>query len=188
VGRRIFEGAKKLTRTALVGLGAMILSAPVVAAQSPVKAARIGVLEGGTASTEAVRHEAFRQGLKELGYVEGRNIVIEYLYAEGKVERLPALAAELVRLNVDLIFTSGDAGVRAAKQASQTIPIVVAIAADLVGPGYVASLARPGGNITGLTTLSAELSAKRPELLKTAFPKISRVAILQNPTNATNVA
>ena len=183
-----FAPWKKLTRTALVGLGAMILSAPVVAAQSPVKAARVGVLEGGAVSTEAVRHEAFRQGLKELGYVEGRNIVIEYRYAEGKVERLPALAAELVRLNVDLILTSGDAGVRAAKQASQTIPIVVAIAADLVGPGYVASLARPGGNITGLTTLSAELSAKRLELLKTAFPKISRVAILQNPTNATNVA
>ncbi len=182
------EGVKRLTRTALVGLGVMILSAPVVAAQSPVKAARIGVLANGTASTDAVRHEAFRQGLNELGYVEGRNIVIEYRYAEGKTERFPALAAELVRLNVDLILTAGDAGIRAAKQASQTIPIVVAIVADLVGPGYVASLARPGGNITGLTTLNPELSAKRLELLKTAFPKVSRVAILQNPTNAANVA
>ena len=188
VGRRIVEHAKRLTRMALVGLGAMILSAPVVAAQSPVKAARIGVLAGGTASTDAVRYEAFRQGLSGLGYVEDRNIVIEYRYAEGKSERLSGLAAELVRLNVDLILTYGDQGVRAAKQASQTIPIVVATAGDLVGPGYVASLARPGGNITGLTTLASELSAKRLELLKTAFPKVSRVAILQNPNNATNVA
>ena len=188
MGRRIFEGAKKLTRTALVGLGAVILSAPVVAAQSPVKAARIGVLAGGTASTETVRYEAFRQGLSGLGYVEGRNIVIEYRYAEGRSERLPALAAELVRLNVDLILAYGDQGVRAAKQASQTIPIVVANAGDLVGPGYVASLARPGGNITGLTTLQSELWAKRLELLKTAFPKVSRVAILWNPNNAVNVA
>ncbi len=113
--------------------------------------------------------------------------MIEYRYAEGKPERLPALAAELVRLNVDLILTSGDQGVRAAKQASQTIPIVVALVGDLVGPGYVASLARPGGNITGQTTLVSELSAKRLELLKTAFPKVSRVAILWNPTNADNV-
>jgi len=188
VGRRIFEGAKKLTRAALVGLGVMILSAPVVAAQSPVKAARIGVLAGGTASTQAVGLEAFRQGLNELGYVEGRNIVIEYRYAEGKPERLPALAAELARLKIDLILTAGDHGVRAAKQASQTIPIVAALAGDMVGPGYVASLARPGGNITGLTTLQSELSAKRLELLKTAFPKVSRVAILGNPNNADNVA
>ena len=185
--RAFFASWKKVTRAALVGLGAMILSAPVVAAQSPVKAARIGVLSGGAASTQAVRHEAFRQGLNELGYVEGRNIVIEYRYAEGKVERLPALAAELVRLNVDLILTTGDPGVRAAKQASQTIPIVATLA-DLAGSGYVASLARPGGNITGLTPLSSELSAKRLELLKTAFLKISRVAILSNPNNATNVA
>jgi len=121
--RALFASLKKLTRAALVGLGAMIFLAPVVAAQSPVKAARIGVLATGTASTQAVRDEAFRQGLNELGYVEGRNIVIEYRYAEGKPERLPALAAELVRLNVDLILTTGDPGVRAAKQASQTIPI-----------------------------------------------------------------
>jgi putative ABC transport system substrate-binding protein len=188
VDRRIFEGARKLARTALVGLGAMILSAPVVAAQSPVKAARIGVLADGAASTQDVRWEAFRQGLNELGYVEGRNIVIEYRYAEGKPERLPALAAELVRLNVDLILTAGDHGVGAAKQASQTIPIVVAQIGDLVGPGYVASLARPGGNITGLTTFGPELSAKRLELLKTAFPKVSRVAILWNPNNPNNVA
>ena len=185
--RALFASLKKLTRAALVGLGAMILSAPVVAAQSPVQAARIGVLDPGTASLRTVRYGAFRQGLKELGYVEGRDIVIEYRYAEGKLERLPALAAELVRLNVDVILTSGDAGVRAAKQASQTIPIVVALTGDLVGPGYVASLARPGGNITGLTDLLSELSAKRLELLKTAFPKVSRVAILWNPTNAANV-
>jgi len=146
------------------------------------------VLAGGTASTEAVRYEAFRQGLNELGYVEGRHIVIEYRYAEGRSERLPALAAELVRLNVDLILTTGDTQVRAAKQASQTTPIVVALTGDLVGPGYVASLARPGGNITGLTTLQSELSAKRLELLKTAFPKVARIAILWNSSNAVNVA
>jgi putative ABC transport system substrate-binding protein len=162
----------------------MILSAPVVAAQPPVKAARIGVLVGGTASTYAANSEAFRQGLNELGYVDGRNIVIEYRYAERKPERLPALAAELVRLKVDLILTAGDQGIRAAKEASQTIPIVVAIAGDLVGSGHVASLARPGGNITGQTAMASELSAKRLELLKTAFPKVSRVAILWNPNNA----
>ena len=188
VGRKIFECAKRLTRTALVGLGLMILSAAVVAAQSPVKPARIGVLATGTASTQAVRDEAFRQGLNELGYVEGRNIVIEYRYAEGKPERFPALAAELVRLNVDLILTSGDHAIRALKQASRTIPIVVALTGDLVGHGHVASLARPGGNVTGLTSLQPELSAKRLELLKTAFPKVSHVAILWNPTNADNVA
>ena len=186
--RHALEDAKRLTRTALVGLGVMILWAPVVAAQSPVKAARIGALSGGAASTEAVRYEALRQGLNELGYVEGRNIVIEYRYAEGRPERLPALAADLVRLNVDVILTSGDQGIRAAKQASQTIPIVVPIAGDLVDPGYVASLARPGGNITGLTALSLETSAKRLELLKTAFPKASRVVVLWNPNNAFNVA
>jgi putative ABC transport system substrate-binding protein len=188
VGRRLVERAKKLTRAALVGLGALVLSAPGVAAQPPAKAARIGVLDPGTASLRTVRYEAFRQGLNDLGYVEGRNIVIEYRYAEGKPERLPALAAELVHLNVDLILTTGDPGVRAAKQASQTIPIVVALAGDLVGPGYVASLARPGGNITGQTTLVSELSAKRLELLNTAFPKVSRVAILWNPTSSDNVA
>jgi putative ABC transport system substrate-binding protein len=166
----------------------MTLSAPVVAAQSPVKAARIGVLSGGGASTEAHWYEAFRQGLNELGYAEGRNIAIEYRYAEGKTERLPALAAELVRLNVDLILTAGDQAIRAAKQASQTIPIVVAIAGDLVGSGHVASLARPGGNITGQTSLGSELSAKRLELLKTAFPNVSRVAIFWNPNNAASVA
>jgi len=139
---------------------------------------------GGTASTYATNSEAFRQGLNELGYVDGRNIVIEYRYAERKPERLPALAAELVRLKVDLILTAGDQGIRAAKEASQTIPIVVAIAGDLVGSGHVASLARPGGNITGQTAMGSELSANRLELLKTVFPKVSRVAILWNPNNA----
>jgi ABC-type uncharacterized transport system substrate-binding protein len=180
--------AKKVTCAALVGLGVMFLSAPVVTAQSPAKAARIGVLVNGTASTSAASYEAFRQGLNELGYVDGRNIVIEYRYAEGKPERFPALAAELVRLKVDLIIANGDQGIRAAKQASQTIPIVVAVAGDLVGSGHVASLARPGGNITGQTAFFVELSAKRLELLKTAFPKVSRVAILWNSNNAANVA
>jgi putative ABC transport system substrate-binding protein len=157
-------------------------------AQQPVKVARIGVLSGGTSATYAARHEAFRQGLRELGYVEGKNIVLEFRYAEGQLGRLPGLAAELVRLNVDLILTYGDLQIRAAKQATQTIPIVVGLAGDLVGPGYAGSLARPGGNITGLVTIAPESAAKRLELLKAAFPGVSRVAVLWNPTNTVNTA
>ena len=119
--------------------------------------------------------------------IEGQNIIIESRYAEERRERLPGLAAELVRLKVDLILTGGDQSIRALRHATQTIPIVVALAGDLVGPGYVASLARPGGNITGLTTLTPESSGKRMELLKTAFPKVSRVAFLWDSTNAAHV-
>ncbi len=151
-------------------------------AQQAKKVPRIGLLVPGSESAFSIRTEAFRQGLRELGYVEGKNIAIEYRWAEGNLDRLPALAAELVLLKVDLIFASGNAA-RAAKSATRTIPIV-ATSADPVGTGLVASLARPGGNITGLSLLSPELSGKRLELLKETVPKLSRVAVLLNPTAA----
>ena len=127
---------------------------------------------------QAARIEAFRQGLRELGYVEGKNIVIEYRYAEGNLDRLPALAAELVRLKVDVIVTGGGPNTRAAKEATNTIPIVMAQDGDPVANGFVTSLARPGGNITGLSNLAPELMGKQLELLKEIIPKLSRVAVL----------
>jgi putative tryptophan/tyrosine transport system substrate-binding protein len=132
--------------------------------------------------TALARVETFRQGLRELGYVEGKNIVIEYRYAEGKTDRLPALAAELVRLKVDVIVTMGPPSTRSAKQATVTIPIVMAFDDDPVGSGFAASLARPGGNITGLSTLSPEISGKRLELLREIVPKLSRVSVLGDVT------
>ena len=155
-------------------------------AQQPTKVPRIGYLAGTSASGQSARIEAFRQGLRELGYVEGKNIVIEYRYAEGKLDRLPALAAELVRLKVDVIVTAGPAATRAAKEATITIPIVMAQDTDPVGNGFVASLARPGGNITGLSTLAPEISGKQLELLKEIVPKLSRVAVLGTSTNPGN--
>ena len=128
------------------------------------------------------RIEAFRQGLRELGYVEGKNIVIEYRYAEGKLDRLPALAAELVRLKVDVIVTAGPLQPVPPRKQPRTIPIVMAQDNDPVGNGFVASLARPGGNITGLSTLAPELSGKRLELLKEIVPKLSRVAVFGTST------
>ena len=133
-----------------------------------------------SASFYAPRVEAFRQRLRELGYVEGKNIVIEYRYAEGKLERLPELAAELVRLKVDVIVTAGPA-ILAAKKASTTVPIIFGAADDPVGSGIVSSLARPGGNITGLSLMTPDLDGKRLELLKEAFPKVARVAFLWAP-------
>ena len=134
----------------------------------------------------APRAEAFRQGLRELGYVEGENIIIEYRYAEGKFDRLPALAAELVRLKVDIIVTGGPAATRPAKEATSTIPIVMAQSSDPVAEGFVVSLARPGGNITGLSTYAPEISGKRLELLKETVPKLSRVAVLGNSSDPGN--
>jgi putative tryptophan/tyrosine transport system substrate-binding protein len=153
-------------------------------AQQPTKVPRIGFLSGQSLSTISDRTEAFRQGLRELGYVEGKNIVIEWRFAEGKLDRLPALAAELVRLKVDVIVTSGLGSTRPANEATNTIPIVMTQDPDPVGNGFVASLARPGRNITGLSTLSPELSGKRLELLKEIVPKLSRVAVLGTSTNA----
>jgi ABC-type uncharacterized transport system substrate-binding protein len=173
-------------RRAVLGALLLGLAAPFGAGAEPAgKVPRIGVL---ASDPGAGRAEALRQGLRDLGYVEGKSIVIEYRYAQGNPERLPALASELVALKVEIIVTAGDHAIRAARGASGTIPIVVAISGDLVAPGYVASLARPGGNVTGLTTLVSELSGKRLELLKTAFPKVSRVGVLWNPNNAVNVA
>ena len=153
-------------------------------AQQPTKVPRIGYLTVESPSAFSTRAEAFRLGLRELGYVDGKNIVIEYRYAEGKLDRLPALAAELVRLKVDVIVTGGPAATRPANEATNTIPIVMARDPDPVGNGFVASLARPGRNITGLSTLSPELSGKRLELLKEIVPKLTRVAVLGTSTNA----
>jgi putative ABC transport system substrate-binding protein len=151
-------------------------------AQQPTKIPRIGYLTGTSLSTNAARNEAFRQGLRELGYVEGKNIVIEWRSAEGKLDRLAALAAELVRLKVEVIVTGGPPATRAAKEATATIPIVMAHDTDPVASGFVASLARPGGNITGLSTLGPEIGGKRLELLKEIVPKLSRVAVFATST------
>ena len=151
-------------------------------AQQLAKISRIIYLSGSPLSANAARYEAFRQGLRELGYMEGKNIVIEYRYAEGKPDRLSDLAAELVRLKVDIIVSAGPQATRAAKEATNTIPIVMAQEGDPVGTGFVASLAQPGGNITGLSTLAPEISGKRLELLKEIVPKLSRVAVFGTST------
>jgi putative ABC transport system substrate-binding protein len=157
-----------------------------VEAQQQAKVARIGYLTGTSVSVPSARVEVFRQGLRELGYVEGKNIVIEWRGAEGRSDRLPVLAGELVRLKVDVIVTTGSSATRAAKQATVTIPIVMANDSDPVGNGFVVSLARPGGNITGLSTLAPELSGKRLELLKEIIPKLFRVAVLGTSTSPDN--
>jgi len=152
-------------------------------AQQPNKVPRIGYLTATPSSTISARTEAFRQGLRELGYVEGKNIVIEWRYGDGKLDRVPALAAELVRLRVDVIVTGGVGGTHPANEATNTIPIVMTQDPDPVANGFVVSLARPGGNITGLSTLAPELSAKQLELLKEVLPKASRVAVLGTSTS-----
>jgi putative ABC transport system substrate-binding protein len=156
---------------------ALVIVCAIAQAQQPAKIPRIGFLSTTSPSNVPTRLEAFRQGLRDLGYVEGKNIVIEYRYAEGKPERLPALADELVRLKLDVIVISGPSPTRAAKEATATIPIVMTWDYDPVGNGFVASLARPGGNITGLSTLAPEISGKQLELLKETVPKLSRVAV-----------
>jgi putative tryptophan/tyrosine transport system substrate-binding protein len=150
-------------------------------AQQTKKVPRIGFLATVSPSTISDRVEAFRQGLRELGYVEGKNIVIEWRYAEGKADRLPGLAAELVRLKVDIIVTTGPVPTRSAKTATSTIPIVMTNDPDPVADGFIASLARPGGNVTGLSSLTSELSGKRLEFLKEIVPRLSRVAVLRVP-------
>jgi putative ABC transport system substrate-binding protein len=147
-------------------------------AQQPVGIPRIGILAPLSVSSFSGRLEGLRKRLRELGYVEGENIVIEYRYAEGKPERLPELATELVQLKVDVIVTAANAGIIAAKKASATIPIVFGAATDPVGSGLVSSLARPGGNITGLSNMAPNLDGKRLELLKEAFPQVARTAFL----------
>ena len=173
-----------IIRAALaVALALGVLADPLAAeAQQAGMMWRIGYLQTPPASTTPIR-DAFRQGLRDLGYVEGRNLVIEFRDAGAKPERLAALASELVRLKVDVIVATGTQAISAAKQATSVIPIVMTVSGDAVGTGLVASLARPSGNVTGLTLITPESAGKRLELLKEAFPRTSRVAVLWNPTD-----
>jgi ABC-type uncharacterized transport system substrate-binding protein len=167
----------------------MLAVAVIVEAQQAKKVPRIGYLSNTDRAGESSRAEAIRLGLRELGYIEGQNIAIEYRYSEGKRDRAPELAAELVRLKVDIIVVAGgETWIRAAKNATKTIPLVmVALGTDPVKAGLVKSLARPGGNVTGITALGRELGGKRLELLKEAVPKLARVAVLYDPANPGNV-
>src|SRR5215470_9297230 len=177
---------RPLRKTALASIlfaGALLAVAATAEAQQAKKVLRIGYLSNADPATDSTRAEGLRLGLRELGYIEGQNIVIEYRFAEGKVDRAPELAAELVRLKVDIIVVaSGDVTIQAAKNATKTIPIIMmGLGSDPVRAGYVESLARPGGNVTGLTMLTRELGGKRLELLKEAVPKLARVAVLYDP-------
>jgi putative tryptophan/tyrosine transport system substrate-binding protein len=164
-------------------VASILLSDHLANAQQPKQVPRIGILLPNQPSVSPQLVKAFHQGLRELGYVEGRNIVIESRFGEGKSDRYPDLAAELVQLRVDVIVTASTPAIEVVKNATSAIPIVMAASADPVGSGLIASLDHPGGNITGLTILSPELSGKRLELLKETVPRISRVAVLWNPTN-----
>src|SRR5881409_3933532 len=169
----------------ILTVGLTLASLGTAAAQPPEKGPRVGYLNPGSFSDPLRRRrfEAFRQGLRELGYVEGQNIVIEPRWAEGKYDRYPALAADLVRLKVDVIVPVGGAATQAVQQATRTIPIVMSVVIDPVGSGLVASLARPGGNVTGLTIMAPDLAGKQLQLLEELVPKVSRVALLTNPDN-----
>jgi putative tryptophan/tyrosine transport system substrate-binding protein len=167
-----------------LALGAMLLVISSTQAQQPAKKVpRIGFLGASSASFYSARIETFRQGLRELGYVEDKNIAIEYRFADGKNDQLPEIAAEVVRLKVDVIVTTPGGSALALKSATKTIPIVFVAVGDPVGIGLADSLARPGGNLTGLTILAQELSGKRLELLKETSPRITRVALLFNPSS-----
>jgi putative ABC transport system substrate-binding protein len=155
-------------------------------AQQPGKVPRIGFLAASPPAALSDRVQAFRQGLRELGYVEGKTIVIEYRYGDGKLDRLPALAADLVHLKVDVIVTGGSQATRPAKEATYTIPIVMAQDNDPVGSAFIDNLAKPGGNITGLANLTTELSGKQLEILKEILPKLSRLAVLRDLTEPGN--
>ena len=175
---------RRIGHLATLSLALVLLVAPLAAdAQPPAKIPRIGLLMPVSPDTAAINIEAFRQGLRDLGYVEGRSVAFEYRYARGRDDALPGFAAELVRLNVDLILTWGTPAARAAKQATATIPIVIGAIADPTGTWIVTNLARPGGNITGVTSISLELEAKRLELLKALRPQIARVVTIWNPSN-----
>ena len=183
----------RLMRVLLVSVLALgILAAPLAgaAAQPPGKVPRVGYLNPGSPSDplRQRRFETFRQGLRELGYVEGQNIAIEPRWAEGHYDRYPALAADLVRLNVDVIVAGGGAATKAAQQATRTIAIVMSVVIDPVGSGLVASLARPGGNVTGTSMMAPDLVGKQLQLLKEVVPKVSRVALLWNPDNPGSAA
>ena len=187
------ELCRRIQNRKWAGLFAIVLALALVGAraeaQQPKKVPRIGYLSSGDPAADSTRSEAIRLALRELGYIEGQNIAIEYRYAEGKRDRLPELAAELVRLKVDIIVVaSGDLLIRTAKNATKTIPIVMVVgASDPVEAGLVDSLARPGGNVTGVTNLARELGGKRLELLKEAVPKLARVAVLYEPASSPSV-
>jgi putative ABC transport system substrate-binding protein len=170
-------------RRLVLALMAGVLTAPFASfAQQPTKSARVGFLAPTSPQVLSTRLQAFRDGLRELGYVEGKNLQLEVRWGEGKLERLPTLADELVQAKVDVIVAGTSPAVVAARQATQTIPIVMPVSSDPVGDGLVASLARPGGNITGLSLMAPELGQKRLQLLQETFPKVSRaVAVLWNP-------
>src|SRR5437870_4302275 len=172
--RRAFVG--------MLGAAAVLARVPRIGAQGG-KVYRIGILETIPAVRNGANLAALRHGLREHGYVEGQNLAIEYRSADGAAERFPGLANELVGLRVDLIVTRGTPAVKAAKAATETIPIVMAAIAEPLGVGVVASLARPGGNVTGLSAFVTELAGKRVELLKEAFPSIARIGLLQNMGN-----
>src|SRR5712691_8064926 len=179
-----------MKRRAFLGvLGGAVVARPLAAwAQQRSDKISVGFLSVNVRPAMKARVEAFQQGLRELRYVDGQNVLIEYRFAEGNPERLRGLADELVRLKVDVIVTEGTTATRFAKEATATIPIVMAQDPDPVGSGFVASLARPGGNITGLSTLAPELSGKQLELLKEAMPGMTRVAVLWNAANPANAA
>jgi ABC-type uncharacterized transport system substrate-binding protein len=174
---------KKGTASSLLITVGLVAFAVIAEAQQPKKVARIGYLLALDPASESTRFEGIRLALRELGYIEGQNIAIEHRYAEGKRDRAPELASELVRLKVDIILVAGgDTWIRAAKNATKTIPIVMTgQGSDPVEAGFVQSLARPGGNVTGITNLNRELGGKRLELLKEAVPKVARVAVLYDP-------
>ena len=182
---RVERAEKNMTRkiTVLTFCAMLFALCSSAQAQQPTKISRIGYLSARDSASESARAEAIRLALRELGYIEGRNIATEYRYAKGNLDRLPALAAELVRLKVDVIVvTGGDPDIRAAKNATKSIPIVMGgSGTDPVEAGFIDSLARPGGNVTGLTNLGPELAGKRLELFKEAVPKVARVAVLYDP-------
>jgi putative ABC transport system substrate-binding protein len=171
-------------REFLSGLGAALVCALPARAQPPRTMFRVGFLGNTTAALEANLIEPFRQGLRDLGYEEGRNITIEYRWAEGKYERFPALIAELVALNLDVMVTAGTPATLAVKKAAIPVPLVMAAAGDPVGTGLVPSLAHPAGNITGLSAMAPELEGKRLQLLGEVVPRLSHVAVMWNPLNA----
>src|SRR5713226_5626766 len=175
-------------RAFLVAACPPLFALPLAAeAQQAGKVYRIGFLGNSTAALEANLVGPFREGLRDLGYVEGRNILIEYRWAEGKYERFPALIAELIALKVDLIVTAGTPAALAVKKTTPSIPLVMAAVGDPIGVGLVASLARPGGNVTGLSAIAPELEGKRLELLREVVPKLSHIAVLWNPDNSFHV-
>jgi len=180
------NNSKQAPLIALVACAILFAACVFAQAQQPTRIPRIGYLDAVPFSSNPARSEAFRLGLRELGYVEGKNIAIEWRSSDGKADRLPGLAAELVGLKLDVIISGGSTTTRAAKEATTTIPIVMSQDNDPVENGFVASLARPGGNITGLATLRSELSGKRLELLKEIVPQVSRVVVVGSSTNPGN--